>query len=81
MNHPVESPRVDVLVREYLHGNASLEESIQKIPKEKPRLVDYALRVLLPDDLFRRILMHRSAGLPWKGERRRIIDESKLPQK
>ena len=50
----VEDPELDAIVQDYLHGRKSLDEAVAQVPKAKVGAFDYILKVLLPEDLYKR---------------------------
>ena len=55
----LEDPELDSIVQDYLRGKKSLDEAVAQVPKAKMGAFDYILKVLLPEDLYKR---HKAAA-------------------
>jgi hypothetical protein len=53
-------PSIEGLVKDYLHGEVSIEDAISALPTPKYSIGELFLKVILPGDMFRRRLERMS---------------------
>lgn len=48
----VDEREIELIAKEYLDGRISLDQAATRVPKSRMGVLDYVLKIILPEDLY-----------------------------